>query len=339
MTAHARLTLADEVSPPDIVSPPLLSVDGLTLDFRTRQGDVHALDGVSFDVRRGEIVGVVGESGSGKSVLAYAIMGLTDAAGRVRSGRVTFAGRDMLGETAAQLADTLGREISMIFQSPRTALNPIRRVGLQIADVLLSHGAMTRREARARAVAALAQVRVPDPERRSDAYPFELSGGLCQRVMIAMAIACKPFLLIADEPTTGLDVTTQAVVMDLLQDQVRTANTSVLLITHDLALAGEYCDRVVVMHAGHVVEIAPVERLLQHPAHPYSALLIGATPGAVTRVEDLTAIPGELPDLRQTLPPCRFLHRCTRSDARCATEPLPTRRVADGHLVRCWNPL
>lgn len=339
MTAlRPKRALADAAVAPG-ASPPMLAVEDLTLGFRTRQGEVHALDAISFEVRRGEIVGVVGESGSGKSVLAYAVMGLTDAAGRVRSGRIAFAGRDMLGETTAQLSDTLGREIAMIFQSPRTALNPIRRVGLQIMDVLLRHGAMTRRAARARAVEALARVRVPDPERRFDAYPFELSGGLCQRVMIAMAIACEPFLLIADEPTTGLDVTTQAVVMDLLRDQVCAANTSVLLITHDLALAGEYCDRVVVMHAGHVVEVAPVERLLERPAHPYSALLIGATPGATTRVEDLTVIPGGLPDLRRELPPCRFLHRCTRSDGRCASEPLPTRRMGDGHVVRCWNPL
>jgi len=340
MTAlAAKRALVDGVAPIVHEGPSLLAVENLTLDFRTRQGAVHALDGVSFDVFRGEIVGVVGESGSGKSVLAYAVMGLTDAAGHVRSGRIAFAGRDMLNETPAQLSDTLGREISMIFQSPRTALNPIRRVGLQIADVLLRHGNMSRREARARAVEALARVRVPDPERRFDAYPFELSGGLCQRIMIAMAIACTPFLLIADEPTTGLDVTTQAVVMDLLREQVRAANTSVLLITHDLALAGEYCDRIVVMHAGHVVEVAPVEQLLQKPAHPYSALLIGATLGATTSVEDLSVIPGGLPDLRQALPPCRFLHRCTRSDARCAYEPLPTRHMGDGHLVRCWNPL
>ena len=318
---------------------PLLAVKHFTLDFRTRRGEVHALDGVSLDVFRGEIVGVVGESGSGKSVLAYAIMGLTDAAGQVRSGQIGFAGRDMLHETPAQLSDTLGREISMIFQSPRTALNPIRRVGLQIEDVLLRHGNVSRREARARAIEALARVRIPDPERRFDAYPFELSGGLCQRVMIAMAMACDPFLLIADEPTTGLDVTTQAIVMDLIRDQVRTAGSSVLLITHDLALAGEYCDRIVVMHAGHVVEVAPVGGLLRHPAHPYSARLIGATPGASASVEDLAVIPGGLPDLRGTLPPCRFLHRCGRSDARCGSEPLPLRRVGDGHIARCWNPL
>ena len=340
MTALAAMRAAvDRPASREDPARPLLAVEDLTLDFRTRQGEVHALDGVSFDVSRGEIVGVVGESGSGKSVLAYAIMGLTDAAGRVRSGRADFAGRDMLGETAAELSDTLGREIAMIFQSPRTALNPIRRVGRQIEDVLLRHANVSRREARVRAIEALARVQVRDPERRFDSYPFELSGGLCQRVMIAMAIACAPFLLIADEPTTGLDVTTQAVVMDLIRDQVRAANTAVLLITHDLALAGEYCDRVVVMHAGHVVEIAAAEDLLHRPAHPYSARLIGATPGATTRAEDLTVIPGSLPDLRQDLPPCRFLHRCDRSDARCANEPLPTRRVGGGHLVRCWNPL
>lgn len=282
-------------------APPLLAIEDLTLDFRTRGGVVHALDAVSLDVGRGEIVDVVGESGSGRSVLAYAVMGLTDAAGRVRSGRIVFAGRDMLRETPAQLSDTLGREIAMIFQNPRTALNPIRRIGQQIADVLHRHGDVTRREARARAVEFLARVRVPDPERRFDAYPFELSGGLCQRVMIAMAVACAPFLLIAD----------------------------------DLALAGEYCDRIVAMHAGHVIETAPTERLLQRAAHPYSALLLGATPGATTSVDNLAAIPGGLPDLRQELPPCR----CARSDARCASEPLPTRRMGDGHLARCWNPL
>ena len=340
MTALAARPVGDHAAPPGSEEArALLAVEDLTLDFRTRQGAVHALDAVSLDVFRGEIVGVVGESGSGKSVLAYAVMGLTDAAGHVRQGRINFAGRDMLGNTPEQLSDTLGREIAMVFQSPRTALNPIRRVGLQIQDVLLRHGNVTRRQARARAIEALAQVRVPDPERRFDAYPFELSGGLCQRVMIAMAIACKPFLLIADEPTTGLDVTTQAVVMDLIREQVRAADTAVLLITHDLALAGEYCDRIAVMHAGHVVEVAPVEALLRRPAHPYSARLIGATPGASTRVEDLSVIPGNLPDLRRALPPCRFLHRCDRSDARCSYELLPARKIGADRLVRCWNPL
>ena len=318
---------------------PLLEVAGLTLDFRTRTGRVQALDQVSFSVEPGEIIGIVGESGSGKSVLAYAIMGLMDPAANVRAGALHFIGRDMLGQSDAALADTRGRDISMIFQSPRTALNPIRKVGLQIEDVLRRHARLPAKELRQRAVEALRRTRIPDPERRYHAYPFELSGGLCQRVMIAMALACTPKLLIADEPTTGLDVTTQAVVMDLIRDQVRDAGTSVILITHDLALAGEYCDRVLVMHAGHIVEAAPIAELLRRPAHPYTARLIGATPGAETEIAELAAIPGTLPDLRGDLPPCRFLHRCDRSDVRCRTQPLPLTEIRPGHSLRCWNPL
>lgn len=321
------------------MSPALLTVDDLVLDFRTRGGMVHVLDGISLTLQRGEILGIVGESGSGKSVLAYAMMGLLDPAARIARGGIRFAGRDMLGESEQALAETRGREIAMIFQSPRTALNPIRRVGHQVQDVLLRHANVSKTEARRRAIEALARVRIPDPERRFDAYPFELSGGLCQRVMIAMAMACNPYLLIADEPTTGLDVTTQAVVMDLIRDQVRQANASVVLITHDLALAGEYCDRIAVMHAGHIVESGTTEVMLRTPRHPYTARLIGATPGGHTRIEDLSAIPGALPDLRRDLPPCRFLERCERRQARCGTEPLPTQELGADHILRCWNPL
>ncbi len=318
---------------------PLLEVNGLTLDFRTRTGRVQALDAVFVSVAPGEIVGIVGESGSGKSVLAYAIMGLMDPAAMVREGSMRFLDQDMLGGSDTDLAQTRGRDISMIFQSPRTALNPIRKVGLQIEDVLRRHAKLGTREVRRRAVEALRQTRIPDPERRYHAYPFELSGGLCQRVMIAMALACSPRLLIADEPTTGLDVTTQAVVMDLIADHVRASGASVILITHDLALAGEYCDRVLVMHAGHIVEEAPIGELLRRPAHPYTARLIGATPGAETSIADLASIPGSLPDLRGELPPCRFLHRCERSDTRCGTRPLPLTQIGPGHSLRCWNPL
>lgn len=321
------------------MSPPLLTVEDLVLDFRTRSGTVHVLDGISLALQRGEILGIVGESGSGKSVLAYAMMGLLDPAARIPRGGIRFAGRDMLTESERALAETRGREIAMIFQSPRTALNPIRRVGHQVQDVLLRHANVSKTEARRRAIEALARVRIPDPERRFEAYPFELSGGLCQRVMIAMAMACNPYLLIADEPTTGLDVTTQAVVMDLIRDQVRESHASVVLITHDLALAGEYCDRIAVMHAGHIVESGTTEAMLSAPRHPYTARLIGATPGGHACIEDLAAIPGALPDLRRDLPPCRFLERCDRREDRCATLPLPATAVAPDHLVRCWNPL
>jgi peptide/nickel transport system ATP-binding protein len=227
----------------------------------------------------------------------------------------------------------------MIFQSPRTALHPIRRVGQQIEDVLIEHATIPRRELKAAAIAALARVRIPDPERRYAAYPFELSGGMCQRVMIAIALACSPAVLIADEPTTGLDVTTQAVIMDLIRDMSRETRMSTLLITHDLGLAGEYCDKIAVMHAGHVVEIAPTAELLAHPAHPYTQRLLAATPTPQTRLADLAAIPGHLPDLRAELPPCRFSARCERRQAVCDTLPLPWTVLSPSHLVRCQVPL
>jgi peptide/nickel transport system ATP-binding protein len=245
----------------------------------------------------------------------------------------------MLGASEQALADVRGRELAMIFQSPRTALNPIRKVGRQIEDILREHANLPSRDLRPHAIAALARVRIPDPERRYDAYPFELSGGMCQRVMIAMALACSPFLLIADEPTTGLDVTTQAVIMDLIRDMSRSARMSTLLITHDLGLAGEYCDRIAVMHAGHLVEVAPVEELLRHPAHPYTRQLLAATPTPRSTVESLVAIPGQLPDLRADLPPCRFSARCERHVAACDEAPLPWAALSETHMVRCRVPL
>ncbi len=316
-----------------------LEIENLSLDFRTRHGRVQALEGVSVSVARGEIVGVVGESGSGKSVTAFTVMGLNDAAAEVTQGRIVMGGVDILAASADSLRALRGREIAMIFQSPRTALNPIRKVGRQIEDVLREHADLSRRDLRAAAIAALARVRIPDPERRAEAYPFELSGGMCQRVMIAMALACSPAVLIADEPTTGLDVTTQAVIMDLIREASRTARMSTLLITHDLGLAGEYCDRIAVMHAGHVVEIAPTETLLREPAHPYTRRLLAATPTPESRMDDLTAIPGQLPDLRRPLPPCRFSARCEGHRPLCDAPPLPWNERAPGHFVRCRFPL
>ncbi len=321
------------------VQPPLLDVGGLSLEFRTRSGTVHALEDVSFAVARGETVGIVGESGSGKSVMCYALMGILDAAGRITAGRATFGGFDLVGAKEDDLAGIRGREMAMIFQNPRTALNPIRRVGLQIEDVLLRHTATTRAQARARAIECLRQVRIPDPERRHGAYPFELSGGQCQRVMIALALACRPQLLIADEPTTGLDVTTQAAVMDLVQALAREQEMATILITHDLGLAAEYCDRIVVMHAGHVVEVAPTAELVRAPRHPYTAKLIAATPHGAASLRALSSIRGNLPDLRRAdLPRCRFSERCDRASPACAA-PLPTRAVGLGHVVRCHHSL
>jgi peptide/nickel transport system ATP-binding protein len=321
-------------------SVPLLTVEDLGVEFRTRSGTVRALEGVGFELRRGETMALVGESGSGKSVTAYAVMGILDAAARVNSGRIVFGGLDLLQAGSRTLSEIRGRELAIIFQSPRTALNPIRAVGRQIADILLQHGNVTTAQAPQRAVEMLAKVRIPDPERRAHAYPFELSGGMCQRIMIAMALACEPALLIADEPTTGLDITTQAVIMDLIRELAAQNNMATLLITHDLGLASEYCGRIAVMHAGHIVETAPTTALFAAPRHPYTAKLIAATPGATTRLAALAAIPGGLPDLRRSdLPPCRYSLRCERRSDDCGTAPLPRRPLAAGGLVACRHPL
>jgi len=321
------------------MSVPLLSIENLSLEFRTRSGIVRALDRVRLHVHKGEMVGVVGESGSGKSVTAYAIMGLLDAAAAITEGRAIFGGLEVTATSESTLQDLRGREMAMIFQNPRAALNPIRPIGRQIEDVLLRHVAATRRTVRQKAIETLAGVHVPDPEQRYHAYPFELSGGLCQRVLIAMALACKPFLLIADEPTTGLDVTTQAVIMDLIKELAHQERMATLLITHDLSLAAAYCDRIVVMHAGHVVEAAATDALFRTPRHPYTVKLIDATPTGHARLADIGSIPGTLPDLRQALPPCRFASRCERHTSQCDQQPLPYTEVGSDHHVACWNPL
>lgn len=317
----------------------LLRIDGLSLEFRTRSGTVSALQQISLGLDKGETLGLVGESGSGKSVLSYAIMGIQDPAARITSGAVRFGGMDLLAMPEQQMADVRGREIAMIFQNPRIALNPIRRVGDQIADVLARHTTTPAREREARAVAMLQAVRIPDPQRRARAYPFEMSGGQCQRVMIAMALAANPALLIADEPTTGLDVTTQAAIMRLLREAATDRQMATLLITHDLALASESCDRIAVMHAGHLVEIAPTRELFTRPRHPYTAKLIRSVPANARSLADLDAIPGSLPDLRSTqLPACRFADRCARAQALCRTQALPA--VLEGEsMVACHFPL
>ena len=317
---------------------PLLSVENLSVEFRTRDGVVKALDHVTFEIRRGETVGVVGESGSGKSVTAFSIMRILDPAARITRGRAIFDGVDLLAARESELESRRGRDLSMIFQNPRTALNPIRQVGRQIGDVLLRHAGVRRGEVRSRAVELLARVQIPDPERRYWAYPFELSGGMCQRVMIALALACGPALLVADEPTTGLDVTAQSAIMDLIDELAQEKQMATLLITHDLGLAAEHCKRIVVMHAGHVVESAPTAELFANPRHPYTAKLIAATPRRGVSLDELAAIPGGLPDLRGALPACRYSSRCERYAPFCE-EPLRVQEPAQGHTVACWKPL
>ena len=316
-----------------------LCVDRLSVEFRTRSGLVRALDNVTFSVRKGETIALVGESGSGKSVTAYAIMGILDPAGRVTSGQAMFDEIDLLSASPKQLAAIRGRRIAMIFQNPRSALNPIRPVGRQIADVLMRHRELPTRAARLQAIEMLRAVGIPDPARRASAYPFELSGGMCQRVMIAIALAAKPSLLIADEPTTGLDVTTQAVIMDLIADLATELGMATIFITHDLALASQRAARIVVMHAGHVVENAPTTELFVQPRHPYTAELIAATPDSAANLDDLAAIAGSLPDLRRPdLPACRYLERCSRKTEQCA-QTLPQAVLGPEHIVACWNPI
>jgi peptide/nickel transport system ATP-binding protein len=269
---------------------PLLSVRDLTVEFATRRGKVRAVEQVDISIDRGETLGIVGESGSGKSVTSYAVMRILDRAGRIANGSIVFSGVDLREVSEVEMRDLRGREISMIFQNPRAALNPIRKVGKQIEDVLLHHAQAARSAVRRKAIDALRRVRIADPEQRYHAYPFELSGGMCQRVVIALALACRPQLLIADEPTTGLDVTTQKAVMDLVVELTRERGMSTILITHDLGLAAAYCDRVVVMEKGTVVEAAPSRQIFAAPAHPYTRKLMKATPRLGVGLRDLLPI-------------------------------------------------
>jgi peptide/nickel transport system ATP-binding protein len=266
---------------------PLLDIRDLTVSFSTRRGEVRAVRSIDLSVARGETVGIVGESGSGKSVTAYATMRILDRAGRIADGTITFSGIDIRGATEKEMYDLRGREMSMVFQNPRAALNPIRKIGHQLEDVLRHHMQATRSDAREKAIEALEQVRIADAAARYHAYPFELSGGMCQRVVIALALACRPRLLIADEPTTGLDVTTQKAVMELTVELTRARGMSMILITHDLGLAAAYCDRVVVMEKGEVVEDAPSARIFSAPQHPYTVKLMRATPRPGVGLRDL----------------------------------------------------
>ncbi|MCI5084982.1 MAG: ABC transporter ATP-binding protein [Rhodovulum sp.] len=265
----------------------MLSVKDLNVTFQTRQGEVEAVRGVNFDVAKGEILGIVGESGSGKSVTSYALMRILDAGGTIKAGEATYSGIDLRRAAERDMRDIRGREISMIFQNPRAALNPIRKVGHQIEDVLRQHAQATRYDARAKAIAAMEAVKIKDAEARYHAYPFELSGGMCQRIVCAIALACDPRLLIADEPTTGLDITTQKAVMDLVRDLIRERGMSSILITHDLGLAAQYCDRLIVMKDGLVVEEGDPIKVFSQPEHPYSRKLVDATPRAGASVRAL----------------------------------------------------
>ena len=276
--------------PPEVnvgTALPLLDVRDLTVEFATRRGIVQAVKSVNISLAKGETLGIVGESGSGKSVTSYAVMRILDRAGSIAEGSVLFSGLDLRAAPESDIRDLRGREMSMIFQSPRLALNPIRKIGHQIEDVLLQHAQVGNDEVASKAVEVLEQVRIARPRERYHAYPFELSGGMCQRVVIALALACRPQLLIADEPTTGLDVTTQKAVMDLVVELTRERGMSTILITHDLGLAAAYCDRVVVMEKGHVVETSPSDVIFKSPSHAYTRKLMRATPRPGITLRDL----------------------------------------------------
>jgi oligopeptide/dipeptide ABC transporter ATP-binding protein len=318
----------------------ILDVRDLRTSFRLREGTVKAVTGVNFSVRRGEILGLVGESGCGKSVTSLSIMGLVAPPGRVESGTVMFDGQDLLKLSDGQMRSIRGNRISMIFQQPTSSLNPVLDVGFQIGEVLEIHKNMKRKAARERALELMRMVGIPDPKRRMDAFPFEMSGGMAQRVMIAMALACEPEVLIADEPTTALDVTIQAQILDLMRRLQRETGTAIVLITHDLGVVAEMCDRVAVMYAGEIIEETDTRSLFRNPRHPYTQGLIGAVPILGQPVESLSVIPGTVPNLIDLPVGCRFAPRCgarTEYDVRPATrvhpELLP---IGDGHTVRCW---
>jgi oligopeptide/dipeptide ABC transporter ATP-binding protein len=321
-------------------SRPLLEVKGLKTYFYTEDGIVRAVDGVNFEVYPGEVLGLVGESGCGKSVTSLSIMRLISKPGRVDAGEILLDGENLLDLPEDEMIKVRGNRISMIFQQPQTALNPVFRVGDQLSEVLSVHQDLGKEAGRKRAVALLKMVGVPDPERRVDAYPHELSGGMAQRVMIAMALACVPELLIADEPTTALDVTIQAQILDLMRDLRRDMGTSVILITHDLGVVAEMAERVAVMYAGEIVEQADVNSLFDEPLHPYTQGLIGSIPVLGEMKEKLDVIPGAVPNLVNLPPGCRFAPRCQArlkyACTICAEVKPELEEVKPGHHVRCW---
>ena len=317
------------------MSEPLLAISHLTTVFDTARGSVPAVDDVSFEIRAGETLGLVGESGSGKSVTALSIMRLVQPPGRIAGGRIAFNGRDLLAFSERQMQAVRGAEIALIFQEPMTALNPVFTIGNQIAETLIVHGRATRREAKARAIELLRAVRIPDPAARVGDYPHQLSGGMRQRVLIAMALACKPSLVIADEPTTALDVTIQAQVLDLLREMKAAFNLSLLLITHDLGVIAETADRVAVMYAGRIVETGPVRAIFRNPQHPYTRGLLASIPGG-TPGNRLRAIDGSVPLLGALPPGCAFNPRCPDRFHLCTSAPPPEYAVGPEHGARCY---
>ena len=315
----------------------LLTVKDLKTYFYTSGGVSRAVDGVSFEIDRGEILGIVGESGSGKSVTSSSIIHLLPAkTGRIVGGSIQFNGIDVLGLSQKELLEFRGKDISMIFQNPMTSLSPVFKVGSQMVEMICAHQKVTKAEARRMAEDALMKVGIPDARRRMDAYPYELSGGMCQRVIIAMSVCSRPQMIIADEPTTALDVTVQAQVLDLLKELRDKDGTAILLITHNLGVVWDMCDSVIVMYAGKTVEYASCKELYKNPLHPYTWGLLDCMPKLSSdSKEELSAIAGTPPDLRLTGVGCNFANRCPYADERCRSEVPEMTEAAPGHKVAC----
>ena len=314
----------------------LLEVKSLRTHFLVEGKEAHAVDDVSFDVYEDEMLGIVGESGSGKSVTSLSIMRLIpDPPGKIAGGEILLRGKDLLKLSHDEMRAVRGHDIAMIFQEPMTSLNPVFTIGMQVAEALRFHAGTTKQEAERRAVEVLTQVGIPDAERRMGDYPHQFSGGMRQRVMIAMALICQPALLIADEPTTALDVTIQAQILDLMRSLQEKQRMGVLLITHDLAVVAETCDRVIVMYGGQIQEVASVIDIFDDPQHPYTRGLLNSIPHMQDKGKPLEAIPGNVPSIFDFPTGCRFNTRCPEVVDRCRTEIPKLHQVADGHCVRC----
>jgi oligopeptide/dipeptide ABC transporter ATP-binding protein len=335
VTGAAPATVA-----PDRGNSPILEVRGLRTSFYTRAGVIRAVTGVDFSVSRNEVLGLVGESGCGKSVTSLTILGLVGQPGRVEGGEVIFDGRNLLSLPEKEMRKIRGDRIAMIFQQPQSSLNPVMKVGKQISEALEVHRGVDEKAARARSLELMDMVGIPDAKRRYEAYPHEMSGGMAQRVMIAIALACEPELLIADEPTTALDVTIQAQILDLMRTLQRETGTAIILITHDLGVVAEMAERVAVMYAGEIVEQADVTSLFEQPLHPYTQGLIGSIPVLGQLKERLDVIPGSVPNLVNLPPGCRFAPRCAAREkyglSICAKSKPDLVEAAPKHQVRCW---
>ena len=314
----------------------LLEIEGLEVRFRSPQGEVKAVNGATYAVRRGETVAVVGESGSGKSVTALSILRLVKAPGRIAGGAIRFEGRDLLSLSEDRIRAVRGRDIGMVFQEPMTSLNPLLRVGVQLTETMHAHLGLSKADAEARAVELLTRVGIPEPARRLRQFPHEFSGGMRQRVMIAMALACKPKLIVADEPTTALDVTIQGQILQLLKDLTRDEGVGLILITHNLGVVARYADRVNVMYAGRVVESGTAAEVFGAPRHPYTLGLLASVPRLDTpKAAGLAPIEGQAPDLARLPPGCAYAPRCPMAEPACEAAPPAVETAAPGHLVAC----